>query len=73
MSGYRDYIREAMARAGRVGAADPRLVEAWMRLEHGCLDGLSRAQFTTEVQIALECIAAGPLTDSEALANSYGL
>ncbi|MFO7697899.1 MAG: hypothetical protein R6X16_12190 [Anaerolineae bacterium] len=73
MSGYRDLIREAMARAGRVGAADPRHVEAWMRVEHGCLDGLSRARFVAEVQIALQCIAAGPAADSESLAQSFGL
>lgn len=73
MNLYSQMIRETMARNGRVGAADPRHVEAWMRLEHGCLDGLSRQQFTDEVTIALQCVAAGPLTDSEALATSYGL
>ena len=73
MSIYGQMIRETMARSGHVGAADPRHIEAWMRLEHGCLDGLSRQQFTDEVTIALQCIAAGPLGDSEALAASYGL
>lgn len=66
-------IRESMARAGRIAAADPRHVEAWMRLEHGCLDGLSTQQFTDEVTIALQCIAAAPAADSEALAASFGL
>jgi hypothetical protein len=70
---YQQMIRETMAAVGRIGAADPRHVEGWMRLEKGCLDGLSSAQFTHEVQIALECIAAAPLADSEALATSYGL
>jgi len=73
MNRYQQLIREAIARAGQVGAADPRHVEAWMRLEHGCLDGLSRAQFVAEVKTALACIAAGPLPDSEALAQSMGL
>lgn len=73
MNHYQQLIREAMARTGRVGAADPRHIEAWMRLEHGCLDGLSRQQFTDEVTIALQCVAAGPLADSEALAYSMGL
>lgn len=73
MSAYRDMIREAMAKAGRVGAADPRHIEGWMRLEHGTLDGLSAAQLASEVKIALECIEAGPLADSESLASSYGL
>jgi hypothetical protein len=70
---YEQIIREAMAKAGRVGAADARHVEGWMRLEHGCLDGLSADRFRAEVKIALECIEAGPLADSESLATSMGL
>jgi hypothetical protein len=73
MSGYEQAIREAMARAGRVAAADPRWVEAWMRLEHGCLDGLSAAQFQKETTIALECIAASAASENESLAESFGL
>ena len=73
MNHYQQLIRESMASAGRIGAADPRHVEGWMRLEHGCLDGLSHTQFDAEARIALECIAAGPLADSEALATSMGL
>jgi hypothetical protein len=73
MSYYQNAIRETMATIGRVGAADPRHVEAWMRIEHGCLDGLSRSRFTTEIEIALACIAAGPTADSESLAQSFGL
>jgi len=73
VSAYEQLIRDAMARAGRVGAADPRHVEAWLRLEHGCLDGLSPAQFRAEVNVALRCITACPLADSESLARSYGL
>jgi hypothetical protein len=73
MSAYRQMIRETMARTGHVATADPRHVEAWMRLQHGCLDGLSSQQFTDEVSIALRCVAAGPLSNSEALAASFGL
>ncbi len=73
MSYYAQTIRETLARIGRIGAADPRHLEAWMRLEHSTLDGLSPAQFTSEVAIALQCIEAGPLADSEALAQSFGL
>ncbi len=72
-SPYSQTIREAMARSGRIGAADPRHVEAWMRLEHGCLDGLSTGQFAAEVEVALACIAAGPVSASESLAQSLGL
>ena len=73
MNHYQQSIRETMARTGHIAAADPRHVEGWMRLEHPTLDGLSRSQFDAEVRIALECIAAGPLSDSESLATSYGL
>ncbi len=73
MSYYQTAIRETMATIGRIGAADPRHVEAWMRCEHSTLDGLSRSQFTAEVKIALDCIAAGPVADSESLARSFGL
>lgn len=73
MSYYETTIRETLARIGRVGAADPRHIEAWLRLEHGTLNGLSPCQFTKEVGIALDCIAAGPVADSETLARSFGL
>jgi len=73
MSAYRDLIREAMARVGRVGAADPRHVEGWIRLEHGCLDGLSAGKFQSEVEIALQCIAAASAQENESLAESFGL
>jgi hypothetical protein len=71
--GYEQLIREDLARIGRVGAADPRHIEAWMRLEHDTLDGLSPQQFMDEVETALACIEAGPLADSERLARSLGL
>jgi hypothetical protein len=70
---YAQPIRETLAKLGRIGAANPRWIEAWMRLEHGCLDGLSADEFRAEVKIALECIEAGPLADSESLAQSMGL
>ena len=69
---YRQMIREDMAKLGRIGAHDPALVEAWMRLEHGCLDGLSAAQFKREVAAALECCDADPAA-SVRLAESFGL
>jgi hypothetical protein len=54
-------------------AANPRHVEAWLRIEHGTLDHLSRDRFKEEVAIALECIAAATPEQSEQLAMSYGL
>ncbi|HPD73319.1 MAG TPA: hypothetical protein PLL30_16230 [Candidatus Krumholzibacteria bacterium] len=73
MNYYQQAIREEMAAMGRIGAADPRHVEAWMRLEHSTLDGLSRSRFTAEVKTALDCIAAVPTSESESLAKSFGL
>ncbi len=51
---------------------DPRLVEAFMRLDHGTLDHLSRSQFRAEAEIAADCVAADPGL-AESLAQSFGL
>jgi len=72
VTGYQHLIRRVLANARAVDTTDPRHVEAWMRLERGCLDGLSRSRFASEVEIALECIAAGPTAQSESLAQSFG-
>ena len=73
MNYYQQAIRETMASLGRIGAADPRHIEGWMRLEHGVLSGLSRSRFSAEVEIALDCIAAASTSESEVLATSFGL
>ncbi len=73
MSAYQQLIRETMARLGRIGAADPRHVEGYMRLEHSTLDGLSPRQFDDEVEIGIECVRADGTTNAEALAQSFGL
>ena len=70
---YHSLIRETMARFGRLGAVDPRHVEAWMRLEHGTLDALTRRQLTAAVRSALDCIAASSCSENDALAASFGL
>ena len=54
-------------------AADPRHVEAYMRLEHGTLDSLCPSQFALEVTIAYSWIRMGGQDAAEALARSYGL
>ena len=69
---YRDLIRETAARLGRIGV-DPRHVEAWMRVEHGCLDGLSPSQFADEVEIAIGCMDSAGDGTSARLAASFGL
>ena len=73
VSYYESIIREALARAGRIGAADPRWIEGWLRLERGCLDALTADQFRQEIEIALECISASTSTQNEELARSFGL
>ncbi len=59
--------------AERTKDVDPRHVEAWMRVEHPTLDGLSRAEFIAEMHAALAAaLEAGP-DESERLAASFGL
>ena len=59
--------------AEHVRDIDPRHVEAWMRLAHPTLDGLSRNEFLAAMYEALGQVRdAGP-TESEALAASFGL
>lgn len=72
MSHYQQMIRETLARTGHLGAAQPRHIEAWMRLEHSTLDNLDMRAFTDEVLIALDCVNAD-FNASEQLAQSFGL
>lgn len=72
VSGYTQTIRERLAKQGMVGR-NPLHVEAWMRLEHGCLDSLSNQRFDAEVAIAVQCMDAAGEAQSEELAASYGL
>ena len=69
---YADMIREDNAKAGFIAHYDPRHVEAFMRLEHGTLDGLSPAKFAAEVAVARECIDLDPVM-AEEMARSFGL
>lgn len=59
--------------AGITDKYPPRLIEAWMRLERGTLDGLAPSQFRAEVEISVECIDAAGIPASETLAQSFGL
>jgi hypothetical protein len=69
---YTQTIRETVARLGYLGV-DPRHVEAYMRLDHPTLDGLSRSQFVSEVKIAVQCVDAAGVVSAERCAQSYGL
>jgi hypothetical protein len=68
---YRDMIAADLG--NRVSMYDPRHVEAYMRLERGTLDGLSRQSWDIELEQACICIDMGGRNDAEALAKSYGL
>ncbi len=59
--------------ARRTSDVDDGHVEAWMRLEYPTLDGLSRADFEREIDIAVLAITTAGATESEALAASFGL
>jgi hypothetical protein len=69
---YSDWIREILASNGYLGV-DPRHVEAYMRVEHSTLDGLSVQAFVKEVQVGIECVRAGGAGAAEDLAESFGL
>ena len=74
MDRYQQIIREELAKAGHVGM-DPRWIEGYMRLDHGTLDALSRAQFARETREIAEMIAeaGGHSDEPERLARSYRL
>ena len=70
---YQQMIRERLASMGYIGKYDPRHIEAYMRLEHSTLDGLSSAQFNREINISMECVNAGGTDMAEDCAKSFGL
>lgn len=69
---YQNKVREELASQGRIGI-DPRHIEAYMRLEHSTLDGLSRSQFSAEVSIGIACVDADGEENAERCAQSFGL
>ena len=71
-SPYYDIIREQIAKQGAIGT-DPRHVEAYMRLGHSTLDGLSASQFRNEVEGCIGCVHADGIENAERCAQSFGL
>ena len=59
--------------AEHVSDTDPRHVEAWMRLAHPTLDGLSRSEFVAAMYEALGQVQDAGADESETLAASFGL
>lgn len=52
---------------------DPRHIEAFMRLQYGALDHLSRETFAREARICAMCVDEGGVANAERLAKSFGL
>ena len=72
MSIYADLITEILHRRN-APTIDPRHIEGLMRIQYHTLDHLSRADFSREVDIGIECIREGGVKAAEDLAKSYGL
>lgn len=70
---YADFIRQAMRAIGKPDAANPRHIEAYMRLEYASLDHLGLDGFKYETSVALECIEYDGTEKAERIARSLGL
>ncbi|HQM37488.1 MAG TPA: hypothetical protein PLN64_01010 [Candidatus Bipolaricaulis anaerobius] len=70
-SPYAAAIRETLEKLDL--PAVPRHVEAWMRIEHPTLDGLSPADFRVEVRFAVSAARQAGYAMNERLAASFGL
>ena len=66
---YATIIRQC---APCIGTRDPRHVEAYLRLQYGTLDALSRDMIRREARSIIGAIDADPAM-AERLAQSYGL
>ena len=69
---YQRMIREELARKGYVGQYDPRHIEAYMRIEHPTLDGLSKASFRKEIEWSRQAVDLDPAA-AERCAQSFAL
>ena len=73
MSIYQKSIKENLKAMGLEKNYDPRHIEAYIRIEHDTLNGLSPAVWKREINIATECINVGGVEHAEGLAQSFGL
>lgn len=71
MSGYQRLITRILRKAALV--ADPRHVEAYMRLRHGTLDSLSKKLFENDVIVCVGVVNKVGPTEAEDIARSFGL
>lgn len=67
------YTARIAALLNPIDNIDPRHIEAYMRVEHSTLDGLSVRQFAKEVCIAQACIRESGKEMAERIARSFGL
>jgi len=72
MSFYQETITAILALMDR-SDIQAHHVEAFMRIEHKTLDGLSHQRFIDEVHSAVLCIEEAGQEEAEALAKSFGL
>lgn len=70
---YERIIREILAETGHLGQYDPRHIEAYMRVQYGTLDHLTREQFRDDMAIARECVDLDGVRNAEDAAISYGM
>jgi len=66
-SGYAALFREFQP------THDPRHIEAYVRLQYGTLDHLTRDELRAEAEIGAACVDAHGVEHAEALAETYGL
>jgi hypothetical protein len=70
---YQSIISEILSSTGHAGQYHPHQIEAYMRLQYGTLDHLSRQQFVEEVELCRACIDEDGPENAEKLADTYGL
>lgn len=70
---YQQMIKERLAKMGHIGKYDPRHIEAYMRLEHPTLDGLSSRQFDDEIRLSVQCVNIDGTENAEKCACYFGL
>jgi hypothetical protein len=71
MASYSERIRAAIANT-KWATADVRVVECWMRLEHGTLDHLDARRFNAYARAGAQMAVRYP-EESKGLAESYGV
>lgn len=69
---YKERIELTLKVLGRP-EVDPGHIEAWMRMDHGTLDGLSPRDFRQAVKVGVEAVDQCGEKLSQEVASTYGL